>query len=46
MNEIVIRGTVEEELTSDDYDALYDTLMQLGFENIKIDVEENREAQL
>ena len=39
MGEIIIKGTMTEELTSEDYDKLYDTLMQLGIENIKIEAE-------
>lgn len=39
MGKIVIKGTMEEALTAEDYDVLYDTLMQLGIENIKIETE-------
>lgn len=39
MGKIIIEGTFEEELTTEDYDALYDVLMQLGIENIKIQAE-------
>lgn len=33
---IVIEGTFEEELTSEDYDLLFDQLQQLGIENIRV----------
>lgn len=39
MDKIIIEGTLTEELTSEDYDVLYDILMQLGIENIKIETE-------
>lgn len=39
MDKIIIEGTMTEELTTDDYDALYDVLMQLGIENIRIQTE-------
>ena len=39
MDKIIIEGTMPEELTSEDYDVLYDVLMQLGIENIKIQTE-------
>lgn len=39
MDKIIIEGTMTEELTTEDYDVLYDTLMQLGIENIKIQTE-------
>lgn len=39
MGEIIIKGTFIEELTSEDYDVLYDILMQLGIENIEIETE-------
>ena len=39
MDKIIIEGTMAEELTSEDYDVLYDVLMQLGIENIKIQTE-------
>ena len=39
MGEIIIKGTMEEILTSEDYDMLYDVLMQLGIANIKIETE-------
>ena len=38
MDEIIIKGTIEEELTVEDYEILYDALMQLGIENIKIEI--------
>lgn len=37
MKEIIINGTMEEELLTEDYDRLYDILMQLGITNIKIE---------
>ena len=37
MDKIIIEGTMTEELTADDYDVLYDALMQLGIENIKVE---------
>lgn len=40
MEKIIISGTLTEELTSDDYDRLYDVLMQLGIENIEIKTKE------
>lgn len=39
MDKIIISGTMTEELTSEDYDMLYDVLMQLGIENIKVETE-------
>lgn len=39
MDKIIINGTLTEELTTEDYDVLYDVLMQLGIENIKIETE-------
>ena len=39
MDKIIIEGTMTEELISEDYDVLYDVLMQLGIENIKIQTE-------
>lgn len=39
MDKIIIEGTLTEELTTEDYDVLYDVLMQLGIENIKIQTE-------
>lgn len=39
MDKIIIEGTMTEELTTEDYDVLYDVLMQLGIENIKIETE-------
>ena len=39
MDKIIINGTITEELTTEDYDVLYDVLMQLGIENIKIETE-------
>lgn len=36
MGEIIIKGIVTEELTAEDYDVLYDVLMQMGIENIEI----------
>ena len=39
MDKIIIKGTMTEELTTEDYDVLYDVLMQLGIENIKIEKE-------
>lgn len=39
MDKIIIEGTMTEELTSEDYDVLYDVLMQLGIENIKVETE-------
>ena len=39
MNKIIIEGTMTEELTLEDYDMLYDVLMQLGIENIKVETE-------
>lgn len=40
-NKIIIKGIMTEELTAEDYDILYDILMQLGIENIKIETEES-----
>lgn len=40
MEKIIIKGTLTEELTSEDYDALYDFLMQLGIVRIEIKTEE------
>ena len=40
MDKIIIEGTMTEELTSEDYDMLYDVLMQLGIENIKIETKD------
>jgi hypothetical protein len=40
MDKIIIEGTLTEELTTEDYDRLYDILMQLGIENIKIETKE------
>lgn len=40
MDKIIIEGTLTEELTIEDYDRLYDILMQLGVENIKIETKE------
>lgn len=37
MEEIIIKGTIIEELTTEDYEKLYDILMQLGIENIRIE---------
>ena len=37
MKEIVIRGVLDEELTSEEYDELFDVLMQLGITEIKIE---------
>ena len=39
MDKIIINGTMTEELTAEDYDMLYDVLMQLGIENIKVETE-------
>lgn len=39
MDKIIISGTMTEELTSEDYDMLYDVLMQLGIENINVETE-------
>lgn len=39
MSSIIIKGTVTEELTSEDYDVLFNILLQLGFENIKVETE-------
>lgn len=39
MDKIIIEGAMTEELTTEDYDVLYDVLMQLGIENIKIQTE-------
>lgn len=39
MDKIIIEGEMTEELTTEDYDVLYDVLMQLGIENIKIQTE-------
>ena len=39
MDKIIINGTITEELTTGDYDMLYDVLMQIGIENIKIETE-------
>lgn len=39
MDKIIIEGTTTEELTTVDYDVLFDVLMQLGIENIKIQTE-------
>lgn len=39
MDKIIIEGTMSEKLTSEDYDELYESLMQLGIENIKIKTE-------
>ena len=39
MEKIIINGTMTEELTTEDYDMLYDVLMQLGIENIKVETE-------
>ncbi len=39
MDKIIIEGTMTEELTTEDYDVLYDVLMQLGIENIKVQTE-------
>ena len=38
-NKIIIKGTLSESLTSEDYDRLFDLLMQLGVENIEIEEE-------
>ena len=40
MDKIIIKGTLTEELTAEDYDRLYDILMQLGIENIEIKTKE------
>lgn len=40
MDKVIIKGTINEELTSEDYDILFDILMQLGVENIEIKIEE------
>lgn len=37
MKEIVIRGVLDEELTSEEYDELFDVLMQFGIMEIKIE---------
>lgn len=37
MKEIIIKGTIDEELTSGEYDDLFDMLMQFGIMNIRID---------
>ena len=39
MDKIIIEEAMTEELTTEDYDVLYDVLMQLGIENIKIQTE-------
>lgn len=39
MDKIIIEGIIEEELTTEDYDVLFDALMQLGISNIKIETE-------
>ena len=39
MDKIIIEGTITEKLTTEDYDVLFDVLMQLGIENIKIETE-------
>lgn len=39
MDKIIIEGIVTEELTTEDCDTLYDVLMQLGIENIRIKTE-------
>ena len=41
MDKIIIEGTITEELTTEDYDTLYDVLMQLGIENIRIKTEKS-----
>ena len=38
MDKIIIQGTLDEELISKDYDVLYDILIQLGIENINIEI--------
>ena len=40
---LMITGTVEEPLTSEDCDTLFDILMQVGVENIKIEECEDEE---
>lgn len=37
MKEIVIKGTMDEELTSTEYEELLDTLMQFGIMDIEIE---------
>lgn len=37
MKEIAIKGTMDEELTSEEYDELFDVLMQFGITEIKIE---------
>lgn len=37
MKEIVIKGIVDGELTSEEYDELFDVLMQFGITEIKIE---------
>lgn len=39
MDKIIIEGTMTEELISEDYEILYDVLMRLGIENIKVETE-------
>lgn len=37
MKEIIIKGIIDEELTSEEYDELLDVLMQFGIMEIKIE---------
>lgn len=37
MKEIVINGTLDEELTSEEYDELLNILMQFGIMNVEIE---------
>lgn len=36
MKEIIIKGTINDELTSEEYDELFDILMQFGIVEIEI----------
>ena len=42
MAKIIINGTIDEELTENEFLELNDRLMQLGIENIRIDYEEDK----
>ena len=37
MKEIIIKGSMDEELTSEEYDELFNVLMQFGIMEIKIE---------
>ena len=40
MTKVIIKGTLDEDLTSEEYEYLLDQLMQLGIMNIEIKEED------